>query len=93
MSSVDAVSISDSTGVSLTALIPTTGPNAIRILQELGVWEDVLAICGAESLNMNTFRYVSGPGDHEILYEVGELLLRPCQWTQTLTPVVELSTA
>ncbi|THH33455.1 hypothetical protein EUX98_g789 [Antrodiella citrinella] len=45
------------------------GPNAVRVLRELGVWEDVHAASGEADLNMRVFRYISGLSDHEIFYD------------------------
>lgn len=57
------------------------GPNAIRVLRELGVWEDVLAASGEAELNMSVFRYISGLHDHEMFYDVClTWSIRPLQW-------------
>ncbi|CAL1694064.1 unnamed protein product [Somion occarium] len=45
------------------------GPNSVRILRGLGVFEDVLAKSTDPDLNMNAFRFISGYEGHEVLYD------------------------
>ncbi|KAJ3488207.1 hypothetical protein NLI96_g3020 [Meripilus lineatus] len=45
------------------------GPNSLRILKELGVFEDVYEKSGENILNMYAYRYISGMDGHEVLYE------------------------
>ncbi|TCD68113.1 hypothetical protein EIP91_011566 [Steccherinum ochraceum] len=46
------------------------GPNSIRVLRELGVWDDVHAASGESGMNMAVYRYTSGLGDNEVLYDL-----------------------
>ncbi|EPT01591.1 FAD/NAD-binding domain-containing protein [Fomitopsis schrenkii] len=45
------------------------GPNAARILQHLGVLDEVIAQCKEPSLNLGEFRFLSAEGEHEVLYD------------------------
>ena len=40
------------------------------MLKDLGVYEDVLAKSGEPDLNMKSFLFVKGVGDHEEIYDV-----------------------
>ncbi|KAI0784965.1 FAD/NAD(P)-binding domain-containing protein [Abortiporus biennis] len=45
------------------------GPNSIRILKDLGVFDDVFKRSGEEDLNMVAYRYISGMEGHELFYD------------------------
>jgi len=45
------------------------GPNAVRILQELELIDDVLARSDEQTLNMRSFLFRSGFGEHEEIYD------------------------
>ncbi|KZT08532.1 FAD/NAD(P)-binding domain-containing protein [Laetiporus sulphureus 93-53] len=46
------------------------GPNAARILQSLGILDEICAKTGEPGLTMRSFLFVSGQEGHELLYEV-----------------------
>lgn len=46
------------------------GPNSLRILKEIGVFDDVYKKSGETTLNMFAYRYISGMEGHEVLFEV-----------------------
>ena len=48
----------------------TAGPNAIRILDRLGVVDDMIEASGEKELSMLPLRYMYAMGDHEIIHEV-----------------------
>ncbi|KAH8117595.1 FAD/NAD-binding domain-containing protein [Phellopilus nigrolimitatus] len=45
------------------------GPNAIRVLRELGVWDDVLSRVEPGEFIPRPFLFLSGFDDHEIIYD------------------------
>ncbi|OCH96428.1 FAD/NAD(P)-binding domain-containing protein [Obba rivulosa] len=45
------------------------GPNAARVLRDIGVLDEVLAKAGESQLNQRTFRFISGLEGHEVLFE------------------------
>lgn len=51
-----------------------SGPNAIRVLREIGVFEEVLSSSGEACLDRKSFVFRSGMGEHEVIYDVGVIL-------------------
>lgn len=47
-----------------------SGPNAIRALEGLGVLEAVMGKSDTKEPTLRSFIFVSGPGQHEIIYDV-----------------------
>ncbi|EMD41848.1 hypothetical protein CERSUDRAFT_90429 [Gelatoporia subvermispora B] len=45
------------------------GPNAARVLQDIGVLDEILAKAKESKLNQRTFRFISGMEGHEVLFE------------------------
>ncbi|KAI5122975.1 hypothetical protein M0805_006854 [Coniferiporia weirii] len=45
------------------------GPNAIRVLQELQILDDVVARVKPEQPKPRSFRFLSGLGEHEVFYD------------------------
>lgn len=62
------------------------GPNALRILRDLGVLDDVIAQCKQTDLNLGEFRFLSAEGDHKLLYDVRYVhiywYVRRCSYAQ-----------
>ena len=48
------------------------GPNAVKVLHEIGVLEDVLASSNEPEVNQRSFIYYRGMGDHELVYAVSD---------------------
>jgi len=48
------------------------GPNAVRVLKSIGVFDEVLAKTQESGQMMSTLRYLSGMEGHELLYEYAD---------------------
>ena len=72
LASVPTVSINCaySTSTHLTITILLTGPNGIRVLQELDILDEVLSRSDQEKPEVRPFRYLFGVGEHEHIYDV-----------------------
>jgi hypothetical protein len=46
------------------------GPNALRVVQDLGVFDQILSRSGELHPTMGPFLYLSGSGDHRELFDV-----------------------
>ncbi|TCD64571.1 hypothetical protein EIP91_003898 [Steccherinum ochraceum] len=55
----------------LRALSPNVfpGPNAVRILDDIGVLQDVLECCDEPEVNLRSFIFYSGMADHQFIYD------------------------
>ncbi len=51
-------------------MVVNVGPNAIRILREIGVFDEVLTSSGEACLDRKSFLFRSGLGEHEVIYDV-----------------------
>ncbi|KNZ77713.1 Salicylate hydroxylase [Termitomyces sp. J132] len=65
------------------------GPNALFTLKELGVLEVVLAKSDAEGPTMGGFRFISGSGAHELIYD--DSILMACQpsFLEAIVPMLD----
>ncbi|KAJ3489228.1 hypothetical protein NLI96_g2278 [Meripilus lineatus] len=45
------------------------GPNAIRVLREIGVFDEVLSCSGEACLDKKSFLFRYGAGEHEVIYD------------------------
>ncbi|TCD68111.1 hypothetical protein EIP91_011564 [Steccherinum ochraceum] len=45
------------------------GPNAVRVLQDIGILDDVLAKCEEPEINQRSFLFYSGMEGHELIYD------------------------
>lgn len=46
------------------------GPNAIRVLRDIDVLDDVLANCEEPEIDLRTFIFYSGMEGHELIFNV-----------------------
>ncbi len=51
------------------------GPNAIRVLKQIGIWDAVMKKCTPADLGLQGFIYYNGIGEHKAAYEVLDLQL------------------
>jgi len=51
--------------------VVVSGPNAIRALKGLGILDVILAKSKIREPSMDLFRFVTGSGDHELVFDVG----------------------
>ncbi|KAF9011066.1 hypothetical protein BDQ17DRAFT_1405602 [Cyathus striatus] len=73
------------------------GPNAIRALDGLGIWERVLSKAAESKATTRSFRFISGFNEHEFIYDyptlsedIGLGIYRPA-FLDALLPLVENS--